>query len=237
MSVDYEQLKAFVKEAMFTGGGLNEPSAPVGIPHRMPAADGSNKEQDQGDEDANKMYDVALKAREATEQLVEALDDPVYDQAYEFAFKASANLRKVLNSLEETGAHPMPIQRVVAPPKWQQKYTGGSNAGDFTGGMGMGAVGGVYQEAESFGVGGISQSAHALDTKELSRDISKGNVFQGLDNNERKIIQDIDKILRQVADEGNLKDYRSQLQTVLKNILQKSSKSNPAAGDAGTGAL
>ena len=31
MSVDYNQLKALVKEAMFTGGGINEPSAPEGV--------------------------------------------------------------------------------------------------------------------------------------------------------------------------------------------------------------
>ena len=36
MSVDYEQLKTLVKEAMFTGGGINYPSAPVDVPHRMP---------------------------------------------------------------------------------------------------------------------------------------------------------------------------------------------------------
>ena len=46
MSVDYEQLKLFVKEAMFTGGGINEPSAPEGIPHRMPAADTESPEQE-----------------------------------------------------------------------------------------------------------------------------------------------------------------------------------------------
>ena len=46
------------------------------FPHRMPAADGADKEQDMGDEDANNMYDIALAAREAAEQLVEALDDP-----------------------------------------------------------------------------------------------------------------------------------------------------------------
>ena len=32
MSIDYKQLKGLVKEAMFTGGGINEPSAPLGIP-------------------------------------------------------------------------------------------------------------------------------------------------------------------------------------------------------------
>ena len=77
-----------------------------------------------GDPEANKKYDVALAAREATEKLVEALDEPIYDSAYEYAFKASACLRKALNSLEESGAHPMPTQRVVAPPAKMQKYAG-----------------------------------------------------------------------------------------------------------------
>jgi len=124
MSIDFEQLKLFVKEAMFIGGGINEPSAPEGVPHRQPAANTSDKEQAQGDPKANELYEVALVAREAIEQLVEALDDPVYDDAYSHAFKASASLRKVLNSIEAMGAHPMPQQRVVAPARDQQKYTG-----------------------------------------------------------------------------------------------------------------
>jgi len=141
MSINYKQLQEIVKEAMFTGGGINEPSAPDGIPHRMPAADTSDKEQDMGDPDANKMYDLALAAREAVEKLVEALDEPIYDSAYEQAFKASACMRLALNSLEESGAHPMPDQRVVAQPKDQQKYAGGSQkgAGDYAGGATIGA--------------------------------------------------------------------------------------------------
>tara|TARA_A100000172_G_scaffold20201_1_gene11347 strand:- start:1267 stop:1734 length:468 start_codon:yes stop_codon:yes gene_type:complete len=138
MSIDYEQLRALVKEAMFTGGGINEPSAPEGVPHRMPAADTSDKEQDMGDEEANELYDVALAAREATEKLVVALDNPVYDSAYEFAFKATGCLRQVLNSLEESGAHPMPTQRVVAPPKKMQKY---GSMSSYAGTLGYGANG------------------------------------------------------------------------------------------------
>ena len=49
MTIDYKQLEALVREAMFTGGGINEPSAPKGVPHRMPAADDDEKEQDKGD--------------------------------------------------------------------------------------------------------------------------------------------------------------------------------------------
>ena len=60
MSVDYEQLKLFVKEAMFTGGGINEPSYPDDVPHRMPAADTGEKEQEKGDPKANELYDIAL---------------------------------------------------------------------------------------------------------------------------------------------------------------------------------
>jgi len=124
MAVTYDQLKAFVREAMFTGGGINTPSAPQGVPHREPAADNDVSMQDMGDKKSNKMYEIALKAREATEELIEALDDPIYDDAYEHAFKASASLRRVLNSLEGEGAYPTPDQRVVAPPPDRQKYFG-----------------------------------------------------------------------------------------------------------------
>ena len=154
MNIDYKQLQELVREAMFTGGGINEPSAPEGVPHRMPAADNDEKEQDKGDPEANHLYDVALTAREATEKLVEALDEPIYDDAYEHAFKASACLRKALNSLEGSGAHPMPDQRVVAPDKEQQPYgMGGSGAMNYYSmgyaGFGDGGDGLEEQEQET----------------------------------------------------------------------------------------
>jgi len=43
VSIDYAQLKTMVKEAMFTGGGINEPSAPEGVPHRMGSQSNSDK--------------------------------------------------------------------------------------------------------------------------------------------------------------------------------------------------
>lgn len=126
MSIDYEQLKMFVRAeltedfaAVDGGGGMMVPSAPADVPHRMPAAE---PPKEKGDPAANKLYDVALVAREATEKLVVALEDPIFDNAYEHAFKASASLRKTLNSLEASGAKPEPTQRVVAPPAFQQKY-------------------------------------------------------------------------------------------------------------------
>jgi len=177
MTIDYEQLRDFVKEAMFTGGGINEPSAPENIPLRMPAADTEKPEHLQGDEDANNMYEIALAAREAVETLVEALDDPTYDAAYEHAFKASACMRRVLNSLEESGAHPMPQQRVVAKPADQQKYAGGAGrtAGDFAGGA---AIGGNFamglEEDEGLDNPELDKAVETLSTGEASEeDISK----------------------------------------------------------------
>jgi hypothetical protein len=121
MTVEYKDLKRMVKEAMFIGGGINEPSAPEGIPHREPAADPT---KDTGDPKANELYDLAYEAREATERLIVALDDSYYDKPYEHAFKATMALRDVLNSIRELGAKPPPEKLVVAPPRRGQKYFG-----------------------------------------------------------------------------------------------------------------
>ena len=121
MSVNYEQLKKLVIQELADGpGGVMAPSGPGNVPHRMPAAEPSKEE---GDPEANKMYDIALAAREATEGLVEALDAPIFDDAYEQAFKASACLRRALNSLIESGAAPALADRVVAPPAGRQKFS------------------------------------------------------------------------------------------------------------------
>ena len=191
MTIDYKQLQALVKEAMFTGGGINEPSAPA-VPHRMPAADDDEKEQDKGDPKANNLYEGGLTAREATEKLVEALDEPIYDDAYEYAFKASACLRKALNSLEDSGAHPMPDQRVVAPAKSQQPYgmggSGGMNSysmgyGDFGGGVGLEEnIAELTPEVKEI-VGRI-QSLTDVETKELMTVLS--GVTSGIELSEQE---------------------------------------------------
>ncbi len=189
MSIDYKQLQLLVKEAMFTNGGINEPSAPEGVPHRMPAADKDTPEQDKGDPEANDLYDLALTAREATEQLVEALDEPIYDDAYEQAFKASACLRKALNSLEGSGAHPMPDQRVVAAPEYQQRFSGGSG-GDYAGGgmigMGGGDFGGLEEQEDSNKPAGDAAAAMGVIK-------SKGG-------------STLDSALKKISDEGELTD-------------------------------
>tara|TARA_R110000824_G_scaffold8064_1_gene36696 strand:- start:1857 stop:2570 length:714 start_codon:yes stop_codon:yes gene_type:complete len=227
MSVNYSQLKDLVREAMFTGGGINEPSAPEGVPHRMPAADTRGHEQNMGDPKANALYEVALIAREATEQLVEALDDPIYDGAYEHAFKASASLRKALNSLEESGAHPMPDQRVVAPPQAQQKYTGGG-VGDYYGsGSGTMALG--LEEAEDpldpkLGSKIVTKGQQATATTTRGKAIRSGDTLGGVDNKERGILQQIEQALTDIAEKDNLLTYRPQLQAYIKNLLRMSHK-------------
>ena len=121
MTVEYKDLKKMVKEAMFTGGGINIPSAPEDIPVRQPAAD---PPKDKGDPEANRLYDLAYEAREATERLIVALDDSYYDAPYEHAFKATMALRDVLNGIRALGANPPPEKMVVAPPRKGQKYFG-----------------------------------------------------------------------------------------------------------------
>lgn len=229
MNIDYKQLEALVREAMFTGGGINEPSAPEGVPHRMPAADNDEKEQDKGDPEANHLYDVALAAREATEKLVEALDEPIYDDAYEHAFKASACLRKALNSLEGSGAHPMPDQRVVAPDKEQQPYGMGGGMDYYSMGYaGVGDMGAGLEEQESalkgFGSGMVTKQAQAKGELERSKAIAKGDTLGGIDNKERGMLVQIEKILTDIAEKDDLVKYRTTLQTVLKNLLKVSAK-------------
>jgi len=149
MPVNYNQLKNLVLQELGGDGpgGMMGPSAPAGVPHRMPAGQNTDQEHEMGDPEANEKYAIALTAREATEALVETLDQPIYDGAYEHAFKASACLRRVLNELVNVGAHPMPVQHVVAAPKDQQKYTAGSNMGDYFAGVGgYGDTGGGMME-------------------------------------------------------------------------------------------
>ena len=225
MSIDYKQLEAMVREAMAVDGpgGVMQPSGPAGVPHRMPAADGWDKVQDQGDPKANKLYDIALKAREATEKLVEALDDPTFDSAYEYAFKATSALRKALNAIVEGGAQPMPDQEVVAPPKDQQRWGGYV---PYQGALDYGANGaaaGMMEQEDAlkgFGAQSASAATHAKGATQTARDVASGRDGGGLDQRERAMLMQIQKIMTQVADEGDLTKFRAPLETVLKNLIK-----------------
>tara|TARA_R110002020_G_scaffold78132_2_gene196669 strand:- start:1549 stop:2250 length:702 start_codon:yes stop_codon:yes gene_type:complete len=231
MSVDYKQLQEMVKEAMFTGGGINQPSAPKGVPHRMPSADAGDKQQNLGDPKANALYSLAVKARASVEKLIEGLDEPIYDAAYEHAFKASACLRRTLNTLEQSGAHPMPDERVVAPPRNQQRWGGYV---PYQGALEYGAnsvAAGMMEEEDpamkGFGVGSASVSAQAKAERERAGAITQGDVLKGVTPQERQILMQVEKILIQVADETDLIKLRPVLQTFLKQFLKKATAGKP----------
>mgnify|MGYP003660807703 CR=1 FL=1 len=88
------------------------------VPHRQPAADTRNEPEEPREVDH--LYKIAVAARRAAEELVVALDHPIYDKAYEDAFKASSCLRDALNALEGLGAVIDPDDRVVAPSEEDQ---------------------------------------------------------------------------------------------------------------------
>ena len=107
-------------------GGIMDPNMVPFVPHRQPAADPVHEPAEPTEMDH--YYSLALRARLAAEELVKALDGPIYDGPYESAFKASAALRDVLNGLEGLGADPTAPERVVAPPEEDQPV--GSDAGN-----------------------------------------------------------------------------------------------------------
>ena len=114
-----ELIKTLVEQELkeFTGpdGGIMDPNMVPFVPRREPAADTADEPEEPTE--VNHLYKLAVKARLAAEDLVKALDHPIYDQAFEAAFKASASLRNALNALENVGAEPEPEDRIVAPVK------------------------------------------------------------------------------------------------------------------------
>ena len=155
--INFAGLKALVERQLteFDGGIMSPDMVPF-VPHRQPAAD---PPIDKEYTDADKMYDIAFKAREATEELVEALDDPTYDDAFEYGFRASACLIRVLNALIDNGARPPTEKRVVAPKKSIQKYFGKNQGGSQF--LPATYSGGDLEE----GLGGASEALAALQAE------------------------------------------------------------------------
>lgn len=113
-------------------GGIMDPDMAPFVPHSMGASNPSDEPVEDSKADrADELYRLALAAREATEILVAAIDDPIYDEAYEHAFKATHSLREVLNSLIGSGARPDSEEMVAAPDAKLQKYTYRVGGGDF----------------------------------------------------------------------------------------------------------
>jgi hypothetical protein len=108
-------------------GGIMDPGMVPFVPHREPAADTANPGIPDEPTEVDLLYKMAVKARLATEDLVKALENPIYDEPYEHAFKATMSLRDALNALIGEGAQPIRKDHIVAPIPSEQPV--GSSVG------------------------------------------------------------------------------------------------------------
>ena len=116
-----EFIKSLVEQELREiNGGIMDPNMVPFVPHQQPAQDTANPGVPKEPTEADRLYKVAIGARLATEDLVKALDHPIYDEAYESAFKATMALRDALNALESVGAEPENDDRIAAPSKDNQ---------------------------------------------------------------------------------------------------------------------
>jgi|TARA_R110000824_G_scaffold341580_2_gene528023 hypothetical protein len=123
-----EFIKSLVEQELREiNGGIMDPNMVPFVPHQQSAQDTANPGVPKEPTEADRLYKVAVGARLATEDLVKALEHPIYDEAYEAAFKATMALRDALNKLESVGAEPENDDRIVAPSKQNQPL--GSNLG------------------------------------------------------------------------------------------------------------
>jgi len=125
----------------------------------------------------------------------------------------------------------MPDQRVVAPDKEQQPYgMGSAGAMDYytMGYAGAGDMGAGLEEQDNalkgFGSGIVTQQTQAKGELEKSKAIAKGDTLGGVDDKERGMLVQIEKILTDIAEKDDLIKYRNALQAVLKNLLKVSAK-------------
>ena len=77
---------------------------------------------------------------------------------------------------------------------------------------------------KGFGQGSASKAAQAKSTLDQSKAIAKGDSLGDVDNKERAMLVQIQKALTQVADQGDLMQYRGALETILKRLLKATSK-------------
>ena len=107
---------------------------------------------------------------------------------------------------------------------------GSSGAMDYytMGYVGAGDMGAGLEEQDSnlkgFGTGIVTKQAQAKRELERSKAIVKGDTLGGVDNKERGMLVQIEKILTDIAEKDDLIKYRSVLQTTLKNLLKLSAK-------------
>tara|TARA_Y100001963_G_C6679178_1_gene399026 strand:+ start:641 stop:925 length:285 start_codon:yes stop_codon:yes gene_type:complete len=76
----------------------------------------------------------------------------------------------------------------------------------------------VLEEQERLGAKSVSKSAQATMARQKGKDIASGAALSGIDNRERAIMVDLEKIIAAIAEEDDLVKYKSALQAVVNKI-------------------
>ena len=73
-------------------------------------------------------------------------------------------------------------------------------------------------EQERLGVKSVSKSTQATLARQKGKDIASGAALSGIDNRERAIMVDLEKIIAAIAEEDDLVKYKPALQAVVDKI-------------------
>lgn len=95
----------------------------------------------------------------------------------------------------------------------------------YKGGMGIdAAVSKVapVQEQGRLGATTVSKTAQAQAARQKGKDIQSGAALSGIDNRERAIMVDLEKIIAAIAEEDDLVKYKAALQGVVDKIRKAS---------------
>jgi hypothetical protein len=79
----------------------------------------------------------------------------------------------------------------------------------------------VLEEQERLGGKSVSKSAQAMMARQKGKDIESGAALSGIDNRERAIMVDLEKIIAAIAEEDDLVKYKSDLQSVVNKLRKK----------------
>tara|TARA_R110002124_G_scaffold141041_1_gene305472 strand:+ start:206 stop:490 length:285 start_codon:yes stop_codon:yes gene_type:complete len=79
----------------------------------------------------------------------------------------------------------------------------------------------ALEEQERLGGQSVSKSAQATMARQKGKDIESGASLSGIDNRERAIMVDLEKIIAAIAEEDDLLKYKADLQNVVNRLRKK----------------
>ena len=80
----------------------------------------------------------------------------------------------------------------------------------------------TLEEQDRLGGKSVSKSAQATMARQKGKDIESGTALSGIDNRERAIMVDLEKVIAAIAEEDDLVKYKSALQTVVDKMRKAS---------------